>query len=261
MRYYLNIWLLTVKKSFSKEMVYRSDFATKVFRMFFVIATQLLIVVLLFSGEREVAGWSRADFMLLLGFYNLVNYLGWGIFNINLWRLEEKVAKGELDHYLLSPAGALFQVSFGEFFLDDIITGLSGVVMIGFYIVTEWSNLSLASVLAGGVLFILAFIIWYSLHLIVASFSLWKVQTGFIDLLKSITRIGAFPPEVYSPAIQTILYTLFPIAFIAAVPAQAMIWGNGLGWIVSAVVVCVIFLAVAILTWNWMIGRYNSSGS
>ncbi|WKZ30809.1 MAG: ABC-2 family transporter protein [Candidatus Dojkabacteria bacterium] len=261
MKYYMRLWLLVVKRSLNRDMVHRPDFLTKVFRAFFVVATQLLIVWGLFGESGEVAGWSRNQFILLLGYYNLVNYLGWGIFNVNLWRLEERVMKGEFDYFMLSPAGSLFQASFGEFFIDDAITSLSGAVMVIYYFVAESESLSLWTIPLAILMLIIALVIWYGLHLVVASISLWKVETGFMDLMKGITRIGAFPTDIYPAAVQLILYTLFPVAFIATVPAEILIGESAIWMVGVAASIAVLFLIVGIGMWRLMLNRYSSAGS
>jgi ABC-2 type transport system permease protein len=258
--YYLKVWWFTVKRSLSKGMIYRVDVLTRVFRAFIILGIQMILVESLYASGNQIAGWEIQEFYLLVGIYDLINYFGWGIFTVNFWRLETKIIKGEFDFALLRPTGSVFAASVPEFFIDDLMPAISGFILVGYYLIFYWERVTLVGLVGGFVAIIAGIIIWYSIQLFVASFNFLSPKNGMLELLKSFTLVGAYPPEIFSKPVRVIFHTVFPIALIAALPARVISGVWSWEFVAYSVVVALISLVVAISTWRIMLKRYTSSG-
>jgi ABC-2 type transport system permease protein len=258
--YYWRVWRTVVSKSLSKSVAYRLELLSKVFRTLLILLIQLLLIQSIFSGTEFISGWTIEEYYLLVGIFNFVIYISWGIFNVNLWRVEEKVLKGEFDTLLLYPTGSIFAASFTEFFLDDAIASLSGVILIVYYVIVSYSTLTFSGIMGGIVVIFSGFIIWFSIHLFVAAFNFVIVKNGLLDLTKSFTRIGSFPPDIFSQNIRIVLFTFFPIAFIAAVPTRVITGDYGWNFVVYSILVALISLFLASRVWRKAIKSYTSAG-
>ncbi len=258
--YYFRVWISVVNKSLSKSMSNQFEFASKLVRMVLIVALQILLVQSLYAGTEYVKGWSMSEYYLLLGTFNFVNYLSWGIFNINFWRIEEKILKGEFDFLLLLPTGSIFSASMSEFFLDDAIGSLSGVVLIGYYLVTNPASITLSSVVGYLVAILIGFIVWFCIHLAVAAVNFLSVKNGLMELIKSLTRLGSFPIDIFSEVVRYVLYSIFPVAFIAAVPSRILSGAFDWSYIVLGFLVSLILLIISRSFWHYCIRFYTSSG-
>lgn len=258
--YLTRVWWAIFKKSLNKSLSYRTEVLTRLFRTVLVIFTQLVLIQSIYYGGDTIAGWDIYDYYLLVGIFNFVNYFSWGLFNINLWRLEEKILKGEFDFQLLYPTGSVFAGSLIEFHLDDALASLSGILFIAYYVLANGAQLTPVSVVLGVLAIIAAFIMWYSIHLTVASINFLSVKNGLLDLTKSLTRIGSFPIDIFPPNYKFVFYTIFPIAFIASVPARVFTGLYSVEFVIGSFGLALIMLNVAIRIWNLSIKRYTSFG-
>lgn len=258
--YYVRVWFAIVKKSLNKSMAFQFEFASKLLRMLLIVFLQVILVQSLYSGTEYIKGWSIDEYYLLLGTFNFVNYLGWGIFNINLWRLEERILKGEFDFLLLLPTGSIFSASMNEFFLDDAIGSVSGIVLIVYYLVRHSSSISIANIGMYGAAIIIAFVIWFSMHLFFAAVNFLAVKNGLMDLIKNLSRVGSFPIDIFSQSIRLLLYSIFPIAFIAAVPSRLLSGAFSLNYLIFGFVIAVLGYVLTRKFWYYCIRSYTSSG-
>lgn len=258
--YYLSVWVTVLQKSLSKSVAYRFELISKFLRTLLILGTQLILVKSLYAGTRSVAGWSVEEYYLLLGVFNFVNYISWGVFNVNLWRLEERVVKGEFDFFLLYPTGSIFTSAFIEFFLDDAIASVSGVVLIAYYLIYNWTSITLGAAVGFILVVLFAFITWFALHLAIAAFNFIILKNGLLDFLKSVSRIGSFPPDIFSQNGKIILFTLFPIAFIAAVPTRVLAGIYSWEFLIYAFMAAMTSFFFAASFWHYAIRGYTSNG-
>ena len=258
--YWLKVWWAVFKTSMSKNSIYKVELIFKFVRMLMVIVIQLILVKSIYSSSKEVVGWSLDQYYLLLGIYNVVNYLSWGIFNVNFWRTEEKVLKGEYDFLLLYPTGSIFSTSFMEFFPDDAISSLSGFILIGYYFFRNWSEITVNGVLMMLVAMVAAFIIWYAIYLFVTAFNFISVKNGLLEFTKSLTRVGSFPSDIFSGTARVVFHTVFPVALIAAVPSRLLTLDYGWLEVGYTWFIALALLSVVVLFWRWAIKSYTSMG-
>ena len=258
--YYISVWRAIMRKSLSKSIAYRFELLSRIVRMVMLVGLQLILVQSLYAGTNQIAGWRVEEYYLLIGIYNAVNSLSWGIFNVNLWRLEEKVLKGQFDFYLLYPTNSVFSAAFIEFFPDDAIGAIAGFILIAYYFILNLSSITFVGVMIGLLFIIASFFIWFAMHLTISSLNFIAPKNGLMELLKSLSRMASMPPDIFSASIRTALFTIFPVAFIAAVPAKAISGVYSLQSAVTVVAITVISLLTAFVVWNTSIRSYTSAG-
>jgi ABC-type uncharacterized transport system permease subunit len=254
--YYIKIWIRLIKLSLKRARLYKTEIISRLIRGAMLFGLQALIVESLFIRTDLVAGVSRPEYYLIVGSYNIINYLGWAIFNVNIRRLQEKIIKGELDYPLTKPTGSLFEIVFGEFFIDDMLPIISGFIFVGFYI-AQASNINLMSVLLYVVALGLGFLIWLSLHLLIGALGFIFIGNAFLDVLTGLAKTASAPSSIWN-RYEILLYVILPTGLVSTFPAAVL---NGTDKVVSwpiAVVVTVMGLAIAIAFWNFSLKRYES---
>ena len=94
----------------------------------------------------------------------------------------------------------------------------------------------------------------------ITAFNFISVKNGLLELTKSVSRIGSFPPDIFKENARIILYSIFPIALIAAVPTKLLTLDYSWTMVVYTWMVAAISLTIAVLFWKRAIRSYTSSG-
>ncbi|MCK9368673.1 ABC-2 family transporter protein [Candidatus Dojkabacteria bacterium] len=225
-----------------------------------LVFIQVVFIHAVVGTSDNFVGWSTNEMYLLLGVYNAVNYLSWSMFSINLWRLEEKILKGDFNSLLLRPASSLFSAAFSDFFIDDAISAVSGLILIAYYLVVEFKSLRIENILLGLVGVVCAFLIWFSLETLFASFDFLYIKNGMRQLKQSLTNVARFPTEIWDSNVRVIFYTLFPIAFVASVPAGLVTGIFNWQYAIYGLIISILMFFFSKAIWNICIKKYNSYG-
>ncbi len=127
---HIRVWFVIVKASFKRSYVYKTEIFVRFLRTILILITQLILLNAIFGESEVYVGWSKIDTYLVIGIWNLLNYLGWSLFGLNLINLESKVLKGDFDFMLLKPISTSWLASFCDFFIYNFVTILSGLSLI-----------------------------------------------------------------------------------------------------------------------------------
>lgn len=257
---YTKIWFLNLRASLKRSNTYKGEVVVRLLRTLFILGTQVLLVTLIFGNQEIYAGWTRAQAYLIMGIANVLNYSGWGLFGINLTRLEEKVLSGEFDFVLLKPISSAWFASFNDFSLNDWISIISGLAMMGYYFVIEWGTLSWENIGLGTIGIFVGLLLWYAVYLFFASYTLGNPRNGFLALAKEILGLTKYPVNIYGSSIQFIFYTIFPIAFVSTVPASLIMGRLGYAFLLIGAGIAILFLRFSYWVWNRNVKKYVSAG-
>lgn len=259
-KYYFKVWLATLRLSLSRAATFRIEVIMRILRGVMLVAIQVIFIKAVIGTGNTIAGWSEDEMYLLSGVFNTINYFSWSFFAINHWRIEEKILKGEFDFVLMKPMSSIFSASFPDFFIDEAMTAISGFILIIYYFVKNIEMLTLTNIVFGLIATVCAFLIWFSLELIFASFDFLALKNGLREIKKNLTNVGRFPIEIWNPTSQFIFFTFFPIAFVSAVPAGLMIGLFDYRFLILSIFISILFLLLARKFWYFAIKRYSSAG-
>lgn len=259
-RYYFKVWYSITKQSLSKASTYKVEVIARALRGIFLVVTQIIFINAVIGNNSTFVGWTREELYLLAGVFNIINYISWSVFSINLWRLEEKILKGEFDFILLKPFSSIFGASFTEFFIDDAVSAISGFILVGYYVFNNLESITLINSLMFIITILAAFVVWFSFELMFASFDFIKPKNGMREIKKQLVGIGKFPTEIWQGNVRYIFYTILPIAFVGAVPAKIIIGDIGWNYVLIALLISLVTLMTARFIWNWALKRYTSAG-
>lgn len=258
--YYFRIWVFNLKASLKRTHMYKSEIFIRLTRTLFILATQVVLITLIFGNEKVYAGWTKDQAYLVMGIWNLLNYSGWALFGINLEQLERDVLDGSFDYSLLKPLSSAWYASFHDFSIYNWISSLSGFVLIGYYLFRNINVLTWSNILLGCLGILIGFIIWYSMYLLLASFAFVNPRNGFMALAKEILALTKYPIDIFGSSIQFVFYTLLPIAFVSSVPANMIIGRGNIYVLIFGVIVDFFFLRFALWVWYRNLKKYTSAG-
>ncbi|UZN03267.1 ABC transporter permease [Cellulomonas sp. S1-8] len=224
-------------------------------------------IAVVLSQYPEIGGWTFREVALLYG----LRLMAHALYNIPLqvlWYQEDMIRDGSFDRFLLRPLHPFLQLltsrvtvnSFG-----DALIALAVFAYASSIAEVTWTPLTVLYVtlaIIGGALIEGA----VQVTITAASFRTVEVWPARFFADNVILSFASYPLSVFSGALQWVLTWVLPIAFIAYVPADAVLDRDGglsvtsaAAWLVPLVgLVC---FAAAYRVWRHQLDRYASTGT
>jgi ABC-2 type transport system permease protein len=261
-RRYAGLLAQQARISASTAMAYRADFLLKGLMAIFWIGVTLVPVVVVFHSRPDVAGWSYAEALVVLGWFSLLKAVLEGGVTPSLTAVVEGVRTGALDFVLLKPADAQFLVSTAKFEpwrLIDVV-GAFAIFTYAFNELGRWPTPR--QILIALALLVMAVLLLYSIWILVVSASFWVVRVDNLSyLFGSIFDAGRWPISVFKGALRFIFTAVFPLALMTTYPAEALLGRLQASTTVTALIGGVLFTIIARLIWKQAIRFYTSASS
>ena len=253
----LHLWKATVIQA----MEYRASFVFAIIANFFDFIFGLLQYLIFFTAAKSIAGWDSDQMLVLYGVFMLVFALHFILLYPNLVAMGDMVNSGNLDLLLTKPINAQLIVSFRRISLEELGSIGTAVLLLGWQfhqgvIVANAGNFLLFAI---GLVSSLLLIYCVFMILICLAVIMERLD-NMSQLLWSLFALCRYPVEIYPDRVRYAFFSFFPVAFIAAVPASAL-----LGRANSTTVWLGFALALAGVIgcswlWRYTIRSYTSAG-
>ena len=262
MKRYLRLYQVLVKQFLKVIMQSKVDFLMGLVGFFFIQATGIIFLYLIFEQIPALQGWTLEQLIFIYGFAQIprgIDHLLTDNIWLVAWRL---VITGDFDRYLLRPMNVFFQViaeklqpdALGELLIGSILVIISiknGVVSITPLHVL----LFVVSVFAGS-------IIYTSIKTFFASFAFWIKRSGvFLQVAYEMSDFAKYPTEIYHKGIQFIITWVIPFAFVAYLPAGYFLGKVNVAVIGIECIIALIFWCIAYAVFHYGIKCYESAGN
>ncbi len=242
-----------LRHNLMSAMAYRGAFLLQVVGMILNNSMLLFFWWVLFSRLPTLQGWTLGQVMVL---YALVAF-GFGLANIvcgNAFLVARTIVRGELDYYLALPADPLVHLLVSRMSLSawgDLLFGL------GVFVIADpawWRHLPLFLLLG-----LLAGLVFVAFSVLVGSLAFWVGNADNLasQAINALITFGIYPIEIFPGAVQWLLYTLIPAAFIGSMPAALL---SEFDWVRLALLVAAStgLVLLARLVFQWGLRRYES---
>ncbi len=261
LRKYIRLFSILLKTSFIADLEFRVNFSLRIFTDIMWYLMQVLSFEVLFNYTPTIGGWDRYQMRVFLGVLFVVDSLYMIFVQDNVDRFADKVRKGELDFILAKPVSSQFLVSF-----QKVATASFGnlLIAIGFFIYAVsliedfnwyrvfWFLLVLPS----------SFIVVYTSRFFFTCLNLIFVKSESVQFLwYNCYKLGMRPDSIYFPFMKFILLTVFPMAFVASVPARMLLEPPNALLIIWSLMIGPIFLYLSHKFWNYCLRHYASASS
>lgn len=252
--------------NFRARMEYRGDFVTA---LMVGIAWQTSVLVfagVLLARFPGLGGWNEGGVLLIASIRLLSHGIAVAVFG-TLWWTPFLVQEGLLDGYLVRPLPVYRQVLLSQFPLNSLGDSTAAVLLFALTVVKlhmSWTVLKagyFAAGVAGGVL------VQGALETLVASLAFrYTIGLQWFEWVDSVAgTFGNYPLKILPVPARAILTFVFPVAFIAYLPAAVLtgrVAGSGVpAWLAFASPL--VALALYVLTrliWTRALRRYESVG-
>ena len=261
MRLYLRLLRFFIANSIQRDLAYRGDFVMLVIDETLHFSIGLATLWTLFDHTASLGGWSFNETLAVYGVYTVVRQFAEGVLSPNLGELPGYIQRGQLDHMLLRPVDAQFLVCFRYFRVTSLPSLLVGFGIL-IYALDQLGSLSAGNLLLFLVMLLAGLTICFGIWMLVHTLAFWlQRMTTMTVMLYSMTSLGRFPVSAFPRWIKLILSTVFPLALVTTVPAEAALgrlsWESAaLAWFMA----CALLLACRHF-WRFALSRYTSASS
>ena len=132
---YLMIWLASARYSLVRATMFRGDLFIWSTVELLWISVNVVMIAVIYSHTRTVAGWSQYEMLLLVGTSMLIQRFLMGFFWSGIFEMGRNVRSGLFDFTLAQPGDPLFMASTRKLELDGL---LNSVVAGGLVAYSAW---------------------------------------------------------------------------------------------------------------------------
>jgi len=259
---YLRLWRQFVITAFMREAEYRMNFVIGVGEGLAQLALAVISFLLLYRFTDQVAGWTQAEVLILVGVYRIVE----GLINLqiapNMRAISGYIRNGEMDFMLLRPVSSQFLVSLRTLELPEGVNVLIGLLLLIYAGGAAGVRWSAGSVLAAGAFGLCGVLMLYALWLFMVTFAFWLVQIENLDVIfYSLFETARYPVTFFNDLLRALLTFAFPVAFATTFPAQALRGQADLRLLPVGFVLAAALLFGTHLFWNFAVRHYSSASS
>jgi ABC-2 type transport system permease protein len=244
------------------ELQYRANFFMQLFNSLLDLGFGLAGLALVFYHTDNLAGWSQAELMAVLGVYMIIAGLTRVAIQPNMTRLMGDIHRGHLDFMIVKPVDVQFLVSTWQFEIWKLLDVLLGAGVLTLAVVELGTATGLGQALVFGLMLLCGGLIVYSFWLMLTSTAFWFIQVqGLLELFESIYQAGRWPVTIYPAWLRLGLTFIVPVAFAVTIPTQALT--GRLSWqtVLLAIVLAGFFILISRLVWRLGLRRYSGASA
>ncbi len=206
------------------EMQYRVNFFLQLMESLIALIVGLVGLSIVFEHTTDLAGWSRAELLVVMGVHTLMGGILRSLIQPNMQRLMNDIQQGTLDFALTKPADSQLMVSVREFRIWKLVDVLVGIAIITWGLLDFHTQVGWAEAFIFLGLLLLGASIIYAFWLILTTIAFWVVRIDEItDLFQGLYAAGRWPISIYPDWLRSGLTFLVPVAFAVTIPAEALV--------------------------------------
>ena len=242
------------------ELQYRVNFFVQLFQSLLALVVGLVGLGLVFNYTSELAGWSPAELLAVMGVFILMGGIIRTYIQPNMERLMVEVQEGTLDFALTKPADSQIMISVREVRIWQSVDVLVGAVVLGVALARLNAHLGIGQALAFAVTLVMGGVMIYCFWLMITTGAFWVVRMDqIVELFQGVYQAGRWPVGIYPGWLRLLLTFLVPIAFAVTVPSTALVGRLNIQTLLFTIVLTVALMLVS--RWVWKTGLKNYSGA
>lgn len=261
MPFYLRLWYRFFSVAFIRQAEYRTNFAVNTMVSILSLGLAVLTYEAIYRFTPEVAGWSKAEALMLLGTFRLVEALMGMLIARNMWDVSKSIRSGDMDYLLLKPASSQFLATFQRMDLSEgvnVLVGIGLIVLAGNLSGVEWSLLKFAVAIA---FMLCGLILLYAFWCVSVTFAFWFQGGPLESLFHWFIDAGRYPVSFFKGWVRVFLTFVFPIAFAVTFPAQVLLGVVDPRMLLAGTILSLVALWGTNRFWRLGVRHYSSASS
>lgn len=244
-----------------REMEARGSFLVGCVLILFIFVFPLLFMGAIYSQVPSLGGWTFYQYLILVGTFQIMGGLLFGIFAQNIFSMTDYVRKGELDFFLLKPVNSQFMLTTRYIRFNELPAVLPGIVMLIIGIINSHIEVQWWQWLLYPVFLACGLITCYSLWFMVVIPVIWVIRLETADLFTSLFDVSRYHPSMFSGILKVVLVYILPIGVVVSTPADVITNRLNLGEAFWAVLVAAVLLYASNRFWKFAQNHYYGASS
>lgn len=262
LRFYWRLYRAFLRTSLVREMEFRANFWAKVLFNLLWLGFFLATLKIIYRHTEAIAGWTEPEALVLAATLYFLDALITTLFYFGLSELPTMVRQGTLDFVLFKPVDPQFWLSLRRVNLDQL-GSLMVAVLLGIYALVSLGYMPpLANILLYVGMVAMGVLMFYSFHFMMMTLSIWLVRVENLWVLSDVfAQIGRFPTDVFDAVLRRVFTYVLPVAFLATIPAKALLGKASGGFLLFATAWALTFFIASRLFWKFALRSYTSASS
>ena len=262
MKKYLKVINLFFQTAFARQLAYKTNLIIDLISVSGSIIGSIFILSLFYKGNNNLGGWSWEEALIIQSLFIILSGITNILFKPNLTEIIEHIREGTLDFIILKPIDSQFTLSFRTFAPAGISEILVGISLLIFLINTTKNFISFPSFIFFIIMYSSAIIIIYSFWFLVATTSIWFVQTMSIsEVLRNILISSRYPIDAFPASLKLLLTYLIPVSFLTTFPAKTILGNFDIINILTSLVMAFTAFSLSRIFWKFALKYYTSASS
>jgi ABC-2 type transport system permease protein len=262
MRHYLRLWWRFAAMAFAREAEYRINFLVSIGEGLLQAGIAVVSLLLVYRFTDEIAGWSQAEVLLLVGIYRLAE----GLINLqiapNMLEVSGAIRRGDLDGLLLRPVASQFLVSARLLNLSEGFNALVGLILVIGAGQAAGARWGVGEVALAAAFLLCGLLLLYALWFAIVTLSFWLVQVDSLDqLFYTLFEAARYPVAFFGTPVRALLTFVVPVAFATTFPAEALLGAADPRMLAAGVGMALLALLLTNRFWRYAVRHYSSASS
>lgn len=267
---YWRVWLMFLKVSLSREMIFRLNFLIEVVTTCFWIAAQLLLFQIIFGHVKHIRDWSQPEYYGFMATGMLINAFVEMLFMPNCANLSEQIRTGNLDFAIVKPIDTQFFVSFQTVDMSLLAQVAVSLGLLAYSVTASHVTVTLVSALIYFFLVAVAVGFFYGMMIALASAAVFMGRNqGLYDFWFYVTSFARYPGDMYRQGFVGEMFWfgfsfIIPILLVVTVPSRVFLQKelSPNGWVILiAPVLTALCLWGSRKIFIWSLSHYRSASS
>jgi ABC-2 type transport system permease protein len=259
---YLQIWLASARYSLVRATMFRGDLFIWATVELLWISVNVIMVAVIYSHTRTIAGWSLYEMLVLVGTSMLIQRFLMGFFWSGIFEMGRNVRNGLFDFVLAQPGDPLFMASTRKLELDGLLNSVVAAALV----IYSARKLGIHPGFADIALYVLMIgcgvVIHYSALVMAMSLSFWITSSqGVEGSYFTLMEFSRLPREALKGAASVVFVWILPVVVVSNAPARAILHGFEPSWALGLCAATAAWFVLAVFMFRRGLRRYTSASS
>lgn len=262
MAHYIRVYTTLLHMNFSLLLAYRGNFINSLISSLGWAIFSIVMVYLLTERAPVVYGWTRNDFFIFTGVYNVFVGIFHLLFSRNFGRFSEVIHFGYLDSLLIKPIDSQFLLSFWHIDYTSIFRIILGGVFTAYMLSLNNTPITFSLFILFLFLGCISLILLYSIWYIMVTLMIWFTNlSNLTGLLYDITSLARYPQDIFQKAPTVLFVILFPLTLVITLPVNVLLHRGSMQHIVFFVFISFALFVISRIFWQFALRFYTSASS
>lgn len=224
---------------------------------------QVFVLSFLFEKIDTFDGWVFGELVLLLAFMQVFFYSYAIIYSSNLERISRNIIRGDFDRTLTKPINLIFQVSFEEVSIPQIIPMFVTVFPLIIYGFSNLSGLNNLYILQAFIVLFFSLILIYFFCVAVSGLAFFVEKGSQIKdiLINGVANFNQVPLTIFPNFVKYLTTIFIPVGFISFYPVAIIKGLYNFEIILFFEIILILFwILIMKIIWKAGLRRYSGVG-